>query len=71
MQIRLEELKQGTLSLKFEEPPETFAVLTEMIDSGACEFIGPITAALRAQQLSSSANPDGGSRLGREAISPM
>jgi uncharacterized protein len=51
MQIRLEELKQGTLSLKFEELPETFAVLTEMIDRGACEFLSPITAALRAQQI--------------------
>ncbi len=51
MQIRLEELKQGTLSLKFEEPPETFAVLAEVIDSDECEFLSPITAALRAQQI--------------------
>jgi len=51
MQIRLEELKQGTLSLEFEEPPETFAVLTEMIDSGECEFLSPITTVLRAQQI--------------------
>jgi uncharacterized protein len=51
MQIRLEKLEAGTLSLKFEEPPETFAVLADMIDSGACEFLSPVTAALRAQQI--------------------
>jgi len=51
MRIRLEELKEGTLSLEFEEPPGTFPVLTEMVDSGVCEFLAPLKAALRAQQI--------------------
>ena len=51
MRIRLEELKEGTLRLEFEEPPGTFPVLTEMVDSGVCEFLAPLKAALRAQQI--------------------
>lgn len=51
MRIRLEELMKGTLSLEFEEPPGTFPVLTEMVDSGVCEFLAPLKAALRAQQI--------------------
>jgi len=51
MHIRLEELTEGMLSLKFEEPPESFPVLTEMVDSGVCEFLAPLKAALRAQRI--------------------
>ena len=51
MRIRLEELKEGTLNLEFEEPPGTFPVLTEMVDSGVCEFLAPLKVALRAQQI--------------------
>lgn len=51
MHIRLEELAGGMLNLKFEEPPESFPVLTEMVDSGVCEFLAPLKAALRAQKI--------------------
>ena len=51
MRIRLEELAEGALSLKFNEPPESFPVLTEMADSGVCQFLGPLKAALRAQRV--------------------
>ncbi len=51
MRIRPEEFKEGTLRLEFEEPPETFPVLTEMVHSGVCEFLAPLKASLRAQQI--------------------
>jgi uncharacterized protein len=51
MRIRLEELAEGALSLKVNEPPESFPVLTEMADSGVCQFLGPLKAALRAQRV--------------------
>jgi uncharacterized protein len=51
MHIRIEELKGGKLSIEFEEAPETFPVLTEMVDTGVCEFLAPLKTALRAQQI--------------------
>ncbi len=51
MRIRVEELKAGKLRIEFEETPETFPVLAEMIDTGICEFLAPLKTALRAQQI--------------------
>jgi len=51
MRIRIEELKEGKLNLEFEEAPESFPVLKEMVDNGACKFLTPLKAALRAQQI--------------------
>jgi len=51
MRIRLEEIKEGKLSLEFEEAPETFPVLTEMVDTGVCEFLAPVKTALSAHQI--------------------
>ena len=51
MRIRLEELEGGTLDLEFAETPESFPVLREMADNGACAFLTPLKAALRAQQI--------------------
>jgi len=51
VRIRIEELKGGKLSLEFEEAPETFPVLTEMVDTGVCEFPAPVKTALSAQQI--------------------
>ena len=51
MRIRIEELKGGKLHQKFEETPESFAVLKEMVDNGVCDFLTPIQASLRAQQI--------------------
>ena len=51
MRIRIEELKEGKLNLEFEEAPESFPVLKEMVDNGACKFLAPLKAALRAQKI--------------------
>jgi uncharacterized protein len=51
MRIRLEDLKAGRLDLKFSEAPASFPVLKEMADTGVCEFLTPLKAALRAQQI--------------------
>lgn len=51
MRIRTEDLKEGKLSITFEQPSETFPVLAEMAASGAYEFPALIMASLRAQQI--------------------
>jgi uncharacterized protein len=51
VRIRVEELMAGKLNIEFEETPETFPVLAEMIDTGICEFLAPLKTALRAQQI--------------------
>ena len=51
MRIRIEELEKGKLHQKFEATPESLPVLKEMADSGVCEFLTPLKAALRAQQI--------------------
>jgi uncharacterized protein len=51
MRIHIEELEGGTLDLEFSETPESFPVLQEMADNGVCEFLTPLKAALRAQQI--------------------
>ncbi len=51
MHIRLEEINEVAITLEFEEASETFPVLTEMVDTGICEFLAPVKTALRAQQI--------------------
>lgn len=48
MYIRIEQIKEEGLALEFEEKPEVFPVLSEMINQGECEFVAPIKTALRA-----------------------
>jgi uncharacterized protein len=48
MQIRTEQIKEDGLTLEFEEKPEVFPVLSEMIAQGECQFAAPIKTALRA-----------------------
>jgi len=48
MFIRIEQIKEEGLALDFEEKPEVFPVLSEMIHQGECEFTAPIKIALRA-----------------------
>jgi len=48
MHLRIEQIKDEGLTLEFEEKPEAFAVLSEMVKRGECEFRGPIKTALRA-----------------------
>ena len=49
MRIRIEKLKEGRLNQEFEETPESFPILKEMVDNGVCKFLTPLKAALRAQ----------------------
>ena len=51
MRIHTEDLKEGKLRLKFKQPPESFPILAEMAATDACQFMTPIKAALRAQQI--------------------
>jgi len=51
MRIRTEDLKEGKLSLRFEQPPESFAVLAELAGTDVCQFLTPIKASLRVQQI--------------------
>jgi uncharacterized protein len=59
MRIRTEDLRAGELSLKFEERPETFAVLAAMAADGICEFPAPLNAALRARLIGDMVEIDG------------
>ena len=51
MRIRIEDLKEGKLNIKFEQRPETFPVLAEMAASGTYNFPELVKATLRAQQI--------------------
>ena len=59
MRIRTEDLEEGKLSIKFEQPPETFPVLAEMAESGAYTFTASIKAFLRAQQINDIVEVEG------------
>jgi len=59
MRIRTEELTEGALSLKYEEQPETFPVLAQLVSDGICEFPALLKAALRAQQIGDMVKIDG------------
>jgi len=59
MRIRPEQLQEGALLLKFEERPESFAVLAEMVEDGICKFPTLLKAALRAQQIGDIVEVDG------------
>ncbi len=51
MRIRTQDFKEGKLSLQFEQPSENFPVLAELADADVCQFLTPIKASLRAQQI--------------------
>ena len=48
MYLRIEQIKNEGLYLEFEEQPDVFPVLSEMINQGECNFMAPIKTALRA-----------------------
>jgi uncharacterized protein len=48
MYIRIEQIKEDGLALEFEEKPEIFPELSEMIKQDECKFMAPIKTALRA-----------------------
>ena len=47
MHIHIDQLTDTELRLEFEEKPETFPVLAEMIKTGECGFPAPVKARLR------------------------
>ncbi|CAB1057796.1 FIG01269488: protein, clustered with ribosomal protein L32p [Olavius sp. associated proteobacterium Delta 1] len=51
MYLRIEQIKEEGLTLEFEEKPEVFPELSEMINQGECNFIAPIKTALRATRI--------------------
>ncbi|MBW2428657.1 MAG: DUF177 domain-containing protein [Deltaproteobacteria bacterium] len=51
MYIRIEQIKEDGLALEFEEKPQIFPVLSEMINQGECEFVAPIKTALKASRI--------------------
>ena len=48
MYIRIEQVNEEGLALEFEEKPQLFPVLSEMINQGECQFVAPIKTALKA-----------------------
>jgi uncharacterized protein len=52
MQIHLDQLTDKELKLEFEEKPESFPVLAEMIKEGGCGFSVPINTRLRIFRIS-------------------
>ena len=59
MKIRPDQLMDGELLLEFEQRPETFAVLAEMVRDGICQFASGLKVALRARQIGDIVEVDG------------
>jgi uncharacterized protein len=51
MRIHADQLKNGRLTVAFEEPADRFSSLREMTLSGECEFTRPIRVRLRASRI--------------------
>ncbi len=51
MYLRIEQIKEQGLTLEFEEKPEVYPVLSEMINQGECEFMAPLKTVLRASRI--------------------
>jgi uncharacterized protein len=47
MDIHVDRIEAGGLDLRFEETPQDFPELAEMIKRGDCKFVAPIKASLR------------------------
>lgn len=60
LRIRLEQLKEKSLSLEVDCPADRFPVLRQMIAEGACEFAAPIRIRLRAERIGEMVEVDGG-----------
>jgi uncharacterized protein len=52
MHIHLDQLNQRELLLEFEEKPETFPVIADMIKQKECDVLAPIKIRLRVYQVS-------------------
>ena len=43
MFVNIKNISESVLSVRFEEPADTFPVLCDMVKAGDCEFLAPIT----------------------------
>ena len=59
MYIHVEQIAAEGLNLRFEEKPENFPVLAEMISRGECEFLSPIKTSLRAVRIADRVEVEG------------
>lgn len=59
MRLLVEDIKEGGLSLEFEEGYECFTSLKEMAEAGQCRFTVPIKARLKAQMVAQIVELDG------------
>ena len=48
MRIHIEHIRDNGLTLQFEETPDVFPVLAELIEKNAYEFLAPINFAMGA-----------------------
>jgi uncharacterized protein len=51
MHILVEQINEDSLKIEFEEKPESFPVLLEMVKQGECEFSAPIKTAIKASRI--------------------
>ena len=62
MHIHVEQIGAEGLDLRFEEDPQIFPVLTEMIDRGECKFFAPLKTSLRAMRIADRVEVQGNVR---------
>ncbi len=51
MKIEVHHIPSSGLDLEFEEPPERFTSVKEMIDDGECQFSAPVAIALQVMPM--------------------
>ncbi|UCD81113.1 MAG: DUF177 domain-containing protein [Desulfobacterales bacterium] len=59
MDIHIEQIAARGLDLQFEETPQDFPVLAEMINQGECEFSAPIKTSLRVIRIADRVEVEG------------
>ncbi len=51
MHLLVEQIKEDSLEIEFEEKSECFPVLSEMVRQGECKFLTPIKTAVKASRI--------------------
>ena len=57
--IHVEQIDAGGVDLRFENQPQEFPVLAEMIARGECEFLKPIQTSIRAMRIADRVEVEG------------
>lgn len=57
--IHVEQIDAGGVDLRFENQPQEFPVLAEMIARGECEFLKPIQTSIRAVRIADRVEVEG------------